>query len=297
MVKKRQKWSHQTVLAKIEELESRNVPLSAAYICKNYPALYGAALRYFGGWKQAILASGRDYDFITRYRRRSKEEILAKVRSLFANGEQLYSWYMRHQYPQLLDAGCHVFGSWKKTIEAAGIDYNLIRRYRVWTLDEIMADVVGIAERGEPLNSRYVQAYYAILYQAGCRICGSWSNTIKAYGMNYADVCVRQPGRSWTVAEVLHEMRLIAGRGEPLNSTYVQKFHRALLSAAQKRFGSWEAAVSALGIDYRDVCLTVRTKDVERSSRHKDATKSHTLLSFASRHKKVRRKKVTRRTN
>ena len=43
-------------------------PLNSSFYARNYPAVYAAAERIFGSWKNAIEACGLDYSTIRKYR-------------------------------------------------------------------------------------------------------------------------------------------------------------------------------------------------------------------------------------
>ena len=42
-------------------------PLNSHYYATTYPRVYAAAERFFGSWKEAIIACGLDYDEIRKY--------------------------------------------------------------------------------------------------------------------------------------------------------------------------------------------------------------------------------------
>src|SRR5262249_47928802 len=109
--------------------------LNYATIAQAQVALLRAATRYFGSWRTAVEFAGVEYSDLRKYRMWTKERILDRIKELHAKGEDL-SW--RHVStevdPQLAAAATKRkhFGSWRNAIQAAGLAYGDIRRYREW---------------------------------------------------------------------------------------------------------------------------------------------------------------------
>ena len=78
---------------------------------------------HFGSWKAALEASGLDYDQIRRYRDWSDEEVLRRVRDLYAQGKRLNAKSMEQENITLITAARRRFPSWDKALSAAGLDY------------------------------------------------------------------------------------------------------------------------------------------------------------------------------
>lgn len=103
---------------------------------RSNPRLYGAALRYFGSWKEAITAAGFDYNEV---RKRvppgywSRKRIIDELMSL----KEKSSSQMRTQRPDLYSAALRVFGTWRKAVEAIGIDYDTVQKG--WVATDVLA--------------------------------------------------------------------------------------------------------------------------------------------------------------
>lgn len=65
------KWSPERVCATIRALAEHNYPLYERDIRQTYRTLYEAARKYFGGWRQAVIAAGLPYRPL-RKRRKQK---------------------------------------------------------------------------------------------------------------------------------------------------------------------------------------------------------------------------------
>lgn len=55
------RWSKELVLDKIIECESNGVSLKNGSIRKTHNKLYGAAMRYYGSWSEAVKEAGFEY--------------------------------------------------------------------------------------------------------------------------------------------------------------------------------------------------------------------------------------------
>ncbi len=67
-----------------------------------------------------------DYEQIRRYRDWSDEEVLRRVRDLYAQGKRLNAKSMEQENITLITAARRRFPSWDKALSAAGLDYRVI---------------------------------------------------------------------------------------------------------------------------------------------------------------------------
>ena len=61
------KWDAISIISHIMSKHGKK-PLNSSYYSTNYTAVYAAAERIFGSWKNAIEACGLDYSTIGKYR-------------------------------------------------------------------------------------------------------------------------------------------------------------------------------------------------------------------------------------
>lgn len=120
---KQRRWSADDVIREIRTCND----LSAKHNQKTLPHLYGAAVRYFGGWKKAVEAAGFDYKVICKRRQPgswSKDQIIQTIKDL----KQMNSSFVRKFNSALYNAALRSFGSWKNALEATGLDYSAVKR-------------------------------------------------------------------------------------------------------------------------------------------------------------------------
>jgi len=192
------KWNKDSIAGEIVHRFEAGLDLSYSGMTKEALPLLRAATRYFGSWQAAVEYSGLDYDAIRKYRSWTKERIIERIRELHAQNADL-SW--RHISltldPSLAAAATKKshFGSWRAALDAAGLDYDAIRRYRDWSEDEVLRRVRDLYAQGEPLNAKSMERSDITLITAARRRFPSWDKTLTAAGLDYKGIVVRAPFR------------------------------------------------------------------------------------------------------
>lgn len=123
-------WTRDRILREIGDLHRAGQKLNSGVIGKTRSGLYNASIREFGSWKDAIDRAGLDWDSISKVESWSKERILAEIRRLADQGMPLNYKFAYYQHTRLLKAAEKHMGSWKAALEAAGFDYDAVRRDR-----------------------------------------------------------------------------------------------------------------------------------------------------------------------
>ncbi|MBC8135738.1 MAG: hypothetical protein H8F28_07630 [Fibrella sp.] len=192
------KWNTDSIAGEILHRYQGNLDLSYSGMTKEALPLLRAATRYFGSWQAAIEYAGLNYDDIRKYRSWTKDRIIERIRELHAQDADL-SW--RHISltldPSLAAAATKKshFGSWRSALDAAGLDYDDIRRYRDWSEDEVIRRIRDMYAQGEPLNAKSMEKKDITLITAARRRFPSWDKTLTAAGLDYKGIVVRAPFR------------------------------------------------------------------------------------------------------
>ncbi len=170
----RQVWTEETVIAAIREEVASGHDLSYSGTQRRVPSLLRAAERVFGQWAAAVEAAGFDYAAFRKYRRWTREQVIAAVQAHAEAGADL-SW--RHVStvldPPLAYAALHAgrFASWDAALAAAGLDPDTIRRYQNWNWDRVVAVLWSLAARGvmldQPTLSQDAPDALAAFYRRG----------------------------------------------------------------------------------------------------------------------------------
>lgn len=179
----------------------------------------------------------------------SKEEIAVEILQMHAANQPLNFGDMQKNNLRLLRAATRYFGSWKNAIEYAGLDYDSIRRYRVWTRDRIIEQIQTYHHRGEDLSWRHVSTTLdPPLAAAAIRPnrFGTWEGALEAAGLDYEEI---RRHRRWDAETVVDELRRLHENGASLRVSDAAEQCPALVAAARRQFDGWYEAVEAAGID------------------------------------------------
>lgn len=120
-----------------------------------------------------------------------------------------------------------------------------------WSKEIVVSHILERHRGGEKLSSGYMQKNCSPLYQAGCIYCGSWRKAIKAAGIDYDSIKIKQRVRPvWSKEKIIADIQKMVREKKPLNSNHVQTKEWRLYRAASTYFGGWSQAITAAGLDY-----------------------------------------------
>jgi hypothetical protein len=167
-------WTPETVIAAIRAEAMAGHELSYLRTNRRVPSLLRAAERVFGSWGAAVNAAGFDYESIRRYRKWTRDEVLARIREWHAKGADL-SWYnvSTRLDPSLAAAALHAgrFASWNEALSAAGLNPEEIMRYQRWTPERIREELALLSKQGAPLDrdslAEIAPSLLAAIYRQG----------------------------------------------------------------------------------------------------------------------------------
>ena len=190
------RWNQEAIVGEILRRNETKQDLSYSGMTRDNLPLLRAATRYFGSWQQAIEHAGLNYDDFRRYRAWTNERIVERIRELFADGKDLSWRYVSLTLDPSLAAAAtkkNHFGSWRSALEAAGVDYDEIRRYRDWSEDEVLQRIRERYAEGKPLNAKTLEKDNIALITAARRRFPSWDKTLAAAGLDYKGIVLRAP--------------------------------------------------------------------------------------------------------
>ena len=193
-------WTKEKLIAKIQELHAQGVDLSPTAIQVSHSALFSSARSrsHFGSWRNAIESAGLPYDELKRVKQRwSPEEILQRIRDLQAQGHDLLDPAFKTRNRSLYLAACahRYFGSWRRAVQAAGLDHEALRESRVWTRTRILRTIQELHTEGRPLAWAYIEQHEPGIYRAARRKenFGSWAQALQAAGVGAANSPLEEP--------------------------------------------------------------------------------------------------------
>lgn len=191
-------------------------------------------------------------------RKWTADAVREEIKDLHKRRQPLFSHHMRQHHQTLLAAAIRYFGSWQKAVEAAGLKYDGLRRYRRWTKEVIISEIQNLHEKGIDLSFRSMMlSEHNTLVYAAIRPnhFTSWKKALEAANLP-ADEIYRY--RSWDEPTILSEIRRLHTEGADLSSKAMDQSSNPLVATARRRFGNWANAVTQAGIDYAKVRLRRR---------------------------------------
>jgi len=117
----RERWDHRRVIGEIRKRHRHGEPLSSRKVPHR---LLIAAVRYCGGWRQAIELAGLSYDQIRMKRAWTRDDLLEVVKRAAVQRRKHPNGPTMHQLisPAAVAAAGRFFGGLPKALRAAGID-------------------------------------------------------------------------------------------------------------------------------------------------------------------------------
>lgn len=184
----------------------------------------------------------------------NRDRILAALRQLYKKGSDLSYNRLAKRQQSLVSAAAYHFGSYRKAVEQAGIDYAAVTRRPRWTKQAIIALIKTARREGEDLHwsavtKRRDELGLAAFASLQPRLFGRWDKALQAAGLDADDVAIY---RKWDRPSILYELREMAREREPINSGAIQKQDPGLHAAAVRHFGSYDAALRAAKLDPAD---------------------------------------------
>jgi len=184
-----------------------------------------------------------------------KDSVLRALKKLQKSGTPLSYNALSRKQQSLVSAAAYHFGSYRKAVEKAGIDYAEITRRPRWTKASIIALIKNAKRAGEDLHwsavtERGDELSKAAFASLQSRLFGSWDRALHASGL-HADEVSRY--RKWTRDGIIFELRQHHRDRANLNSGSIQRADPGLHAAAVRHFSSYDEALRAAKVDPQKV--------------------------------------------
>lgn len=182
---------------------------------------------------------------------KQRRQIIQQIRRLHRNKTPLNYLSIRKSHGPLLTKARESFGNWQTAIEAAGLDYDSIRRIRRWSKELIIEQLQTLDEQAQFASISDLRYKYSALYGACCRHFGSGLAALQAAEIDYDQLLAERSDR-WTKAKVIDHLcdryaqdmtlcRNVILRDEPDETRFCY--------SATHHFGNWAKALKAAGLD------------------------------------------------
>lgn len=185
----------------------------------------------------------------------TRKGIIAEIKRLYAANEELNYSTVEENHLNLVRAAAWHFGTWRRAVEKAGLDYESLSKYQRWNRERIVERIQELHKEGADLSWRSVSMEVdSPLAAAALRPNGfrTWKDAITAAGLNHDEIARY---RAWDEERCIAELQALAKKGKPLSSKAVQSTNQPLYCAAKRRFNTWDAALEAAGFDSSKIRL------------------------------------------
>lgn len=245
--------TREQVIARLQKRRDEGLALNSAALQKEDAPLANAILKYFRFHDRALRAAGINPACVRKLKTYKPKEVaafLAEARRIAGlRGEAHRRAWLRFKSKHFgLVAAGHRFGGWKEVAAKIGVPVERLiwRRYR--NREDVMAALHQRAKQGKSLQAERVLKEDISLRTAVLKYLGSFAEVYRQFGI--------QPPREsrWCGADkaaIIAELRRRKKGDEPLSWKKIlpTKSGPAFLERAKKLFGSWSAALGAVGID------------------------------------------------
>ena len=177
-------------LIKKRHAQGKSLSLTTTYAeMGQMPGFRAAIHTHFGSWHNALKAAGFEYGCKWLRKYDTRQEVLRAIRSRRQKKQPL-SWAGLftgpHRDPALYKNGARLFGSWQKTIRAAGLSFKSTSKQRLKYPNKqaVIKEIRRREKIGEPVSSRRGYLIDHTLIRAIQRFYGSCPQAMKAAGIS-----------------------------------------------------------------------------------------------------------------
>jgi hypothetical protein len=130
-VRRQRVWTRENIIRELKRHKKEGADLSYNAFERQDSKLFHAAQYQFGSWKRALSFIDVDYKKVRKWPGRSwsKKKITSRIKALKNKGVDLsFRAMFKQGYGAVVSMGAFYFGSWRRSIEQAGFDYEKIKK-------------------------------------------------------------------------------------------------------------------------------------------------------------------------
>lgn len=178
------KWTKDSLL---EELKKRSQPGNSIRFdpLRKNTTFEDAVYEEFGSWKRAIEEAGlHPKTKLINYW--TPDEVIKRLKMIAERGEQMNTLALEVNHPRLWNAARRLFNNIESAVQAAGYEYDSVKKRLSWDEDEIRNKIREMYEKGEDITQISMMKKDSKLLAAGQKFYGSWSRAVEKAGIDYA---------------------------------------------------------------------------------------------------------------
>ncbi|MFA6449580.1 MAG: hypothetical protein WCX65_08935 [bacterium] len=171
----------------IKEIKSRSHPGNSIRFepDRDDTGFEDAIYSEFGGWENVLAEAGLNPKMkLLNYW--TKEEVVKRLRQIAERDEPLNTLFLETNHPRLWNAARRLFNNIEKAVEAAGFEYDKIKKRYSWDEGEIKKRIKDMYEKGEDITQIAMMGKDSKLLAAGQKFYGSWSRAVESAGIDYS---------------------------------------------------------------------------------------------------------------
>lgn len=244
--------SREAVIRRIVEREFQGQGLTEESVLQDASDLHQAAGEQFGTWDTALQYAGVDLRRLSARQAYPQEHVLRRLQVLCRDGYSLKAADCQRRDRRLWEAARLYFGTWRKALEAAGINVRFagLRGGRPRRLDreKTMEELRQWLATGQSRKWLDLCLQNHDLALAVKSVCGSWRRAMIAVNSIPE---TKPPTRKtkWNPQRIIACIRIRHQEDKPLHYMALHVDDNPLLCAAKYYFGNWQKALAEAGIE------------------------------------------------
>lgn len=219
----------------------------------------------------------------------SKNRVIYEIIAHHKRGFDLSKRAIEKLYPELYYNARKLFGTWKAAVTAAWLYNDEIKelknvkpspeekRRRTWMLKEqpqewsknrVIYEIQAHHKRGFDLRKRAIGKLYPELYHNARRLFGTWEKAVTAAWLNYDEIKEPETEKNLAKENVISLIQIRHKSGLNMSEpSIVKKENNTLYKNAVRLFDSWENALAAAGLNYKEILQRdVTLKEIQRNA-------------------------------
>jgi len=190
-------WNRARVARELRVMHRNRQGLWERQVRRVKPYLPRAAKQLFGSYPAAARAAGIKLSLLQppEYRFWSPERVIEALKKLNAENKPLYPAKLLETQPYLFRVAGKRFGSYRKALEVAGIDYP-VRPLRHWSESLVLKTIRELNAEGADLRYSPAKKNRLPLYEAARYYFGNYINAVRVAGIDYDAVVKKHLRRS-----------------------------------------------------------------------------------------------------
>ena len=247
------KWTRALVKEGILARHKSGKDMSEKVSSEDDSSLVEAAKKLYRGWYAALDDVGIPSAKYRRVKSWDRESVISTLKDYLRQGKNIRPRALHKKHSGLLAAGERIFGSSREMYAAVGIDPAEIGLPLAWDKASVKSELRKRYESGADMSYGPVKRENPPLMAACENHFGTYYKSLEAAELPIEKIRLLLPKGHWTPNRITDEIRAMVLKGEELNDRHVNLRHGPLYGAAGRRFGSWQQAIEAAGIDYEAV--------------------------------------------